>query len=127
MIRRSILIGMLGVAALGASVAPVAANDADIITRGSCTGASDWKLKLSPENGKIEVEFEVDQNRNDRLWRVKIKQDGTKVWSGLRYTRAPSGSFEVRIVRPNTAGPDRFVGRAVNVRSGEICRGVASF
>ena len=127
MFRRIILMSLLVLGALGATVAPAAANDADVIRTGSCTGASDWKLKLSPENGKIEVEFEVDQNRNDRLWRVKIKQDGIKVWSGLRYTRAPSGSFEVRIVRPNTAGTDTFVGRAVNLNSGEVCRGVARF
>ena len=127
MIRRSILVGLLGVAALGASVAPVAANDADIITRGNCSGATDWKLKLSPEDGKIEVEFEVDQNRNGRVWQVVIKQNGTKVWQGSRTTRAPSGSFEVRIVRPNRAGPDQFVARATNVNSGEVCRGVATF
>jgi hypothetical protein len=127
MLRRTIFVGLLAVAALGAAITPVMANDADVIKRGSCSGASDWKLKLSPENGKIEVEFEVDQNRNNRPWRVVIKQNGEKVFAGTRYTQSPSGSFTVRILRPNTAGADRFVGRATNLNSGEVCRGVATF
>ena len=127
MFRRTMLVGLLGFAALGAAVTPVLAKDGDVIQRGACSGASHWKLKLSPENGKIEVEFEVDQNRNNRPWRVVIKQDGEKVFAGTRYTQSPSGSFEVRIVRPNTAGADRFVGRATNLNSGEVCRGVATF
>jgi hypothetical protein len=127
MIRRIILVGLLAVASLGAAAAPVAAKSGDVIARGNCTGATDWKLKLSPENGRIEVEFEVDQNRNNRLWRVSVAQNGTTVWRGSRYTRAPSGSFSVRLLRPNRSGTDRFVARATNVRTGETCRGTASF
>ena len=39
-------------------------KDGDVIVQGRCTAASTAKLKLSAENGRIEVEFEVDQNRN---------------------------------------------------------------
>lgn len=127
MLRRITLLGLLAFAALGATVAPVMAKDGDVIERGACSTSSHWKLKLSPENGKIEVEFEVDQNRNNKPWRVVIKQNGEKVFAGTRYTQAPSGSFEVRILRPNMAGTDRFVGRATNLNSGEVCRGVATF
>lgn len=126
MIRRTILIGLLAVASLGATSAPVAAKSGDIIVRGHCSGASVWKLKLGPEDGRIEVEFQVDQNRNDRLWRVSLTQNGTTVWRGSRYTRAPSGSFTVRRVLANRAGADRIVARATNVRTGEVCRGVAT-
>ena len=48
----------------------------DVIREGSCAGQSDWKLKLSPEDGGIEVEFEVDQNVSGDRWRVKIRHDG---------------------------------------------------
>jgi hypothetical protein len=126
MIRRLVFVGLLAFASLGASVAPVAAKSGDVITTGHCTRASVWKLKLSREDGRIEVEFQVDQNRNDRQWRVTLAQNGTTVWRGSRYTRAPSGSFTVRLLRPNHAGTDRFVARATNVRTGEVCRGVAS-
>jgi hypothetical protein len=105
--------------------APVAAKSGDVIVRGSCSGAADWKLKLSPEDGRIEVEFEVDQNRNNRLWRVAMSQNGSVVLRTSRYTRAPSGSFEVRRVLPNRAGADRIVARATNVATGQTCRGLA--
>jgi hypothetical protein len=124
MLKRIILVATLALASLMTMAGPVAANDADLVGRGRCTGASHWKLKLSPEDGRIEVEFEVDQNRNNRLWKVKIAQDGSLVWRGSRYTRAPSGSFEVRRVLRNTAGSDRIAARATNVRTGEVCRGV---
>ena len=110
------------------AVAPAAqAKDGDVIRRGSCTGSSDWKLKLSPENGRIEVAFEVDQNRVGELWRVKIRHNGDLAFRGRRTTRGASGSFTVRIVEDNLPGTDRFVGRARNVGTGEICKGVATF
>jgi hypothetical protein len=139
MFRRTILVGLLAVAALGATGAPVAAKSGDVgatgalaskpgavVARGHCSGASVWKLKLSPEDGRIEVEFQVDQNRNHRLWRVALTHNGPTVWRGSRFTLAPSGSFTVRRFFANRAGVDRVVARATNVRTGEVCRGSAS-
>ena len=103
------------------------AKDGDIIRRGDCTARSDWKLKLSPENGRIEVEFEVDQNRNGQRWNIKMKRNGNVFWRGSRTTRPPSGSFEVRRLARNGAGTEKIVVRARNPRTGEVCRGVARF
>jgi hypothetical protein len=103
------------------------AKDGDVIRRGSCSAQSDWKLKLSPEDGRIEVEFEVDQNRVGRTWNVKLKRDGSVFWRGQRTTQAPSGSFEVRRVIRDSAGRDSIVARATNPTSGEVCRGAATF
>jgi hypothetical protein len=113
--------------ALVAAPMSVAAKDGDVIRRGSCSARSDWKLKLSPENGRIEVEFEVDQNRNGQTWSVRMKRGDRVFWRGQRTTRPPSGSFEARRLTHNGAGADRIVVRARNPRSGEICRGVATF
>ena len=109
--------------------APMAASakDGDIIRRGDCTARSDWKLKLSPENGRIEVEFEVDQNRNRQKWNVRMKRDGNVFWRGARRTQPPSGSFEVRRLTRDGAGVEKIVVRARNVRNGEVCRGVVRF
>lgn len=101
------------------------AKDGDVIRRGDCTVRSDWKLKLSPENGRIEVEFEVDQNRNGQKWFVKLKRNGSLFWRGARTTKAPSGSFEVRKLTRNGAGTEKIVAKARNARTGEVCRGVA--
>ncbi len=126
MVKRIIIVALLVVASLGAVAGPVAAKDGDVIRRGQCTAASTWKLKLSPENGRIEVEFQVDQNRNGRLWYVTLRDNGVLVWKGSRYTQAPSGAFTVRRLITNRAGSDRIVARAVNARTGEVCRGVAT-
>jgi hypothetical protein len=126
MFRRAIVVGLLAVSALGASGATVAAKSGAVVATGSCSGTSDWKLKLSPDDGRIEVEFQVDQNQNNRLWRVSLAQNGTTVWRGSRYTQAPSGSFAVRQVLTNRAGADRMVATATNARTGEVCKGSAS-
>jgi hypothetical protein len=109
------------------SAMPAAARDDDreVIRRGSCSGATDWKLKLDHDDGRIEVEFEVDQNVNGQRWRVVLKRDGNRFFRGVRTTHAPSGSFEVERHTRNTAGRDRFTAKAVNLASGEVCRGAA--
>jgi hypothetical protein len=112
--------GLLAVAGAPAAVA----KDGDVLRAGTCTGSSTSKIKLSEENGRIEVEFEVDQNRNGVRWNVVIRQAGGRAWRFVRLTRGPSGSFEARIVAPNRAGTDTFVATAT--RSGETCRARAS-
>jgi hypothetical protein len=115
------IVGLLG-------AAPAAmAKDGDVIKRGACSRTSDWKLKLGPENGKIEVEFEVDSNRVGQTWHVRLTQNGTQIFSGTRVTKAPSGSFTVRKLTANKAGTDTIRGRAVNAATGETCVGAASF
>jgi hypothetical protein len=116
---------VVAVVALGAT--PIAsAKDGDVRVAGSCTKASTSKLKLSAENGRIEVEFEVDQNRNGVRWLVGVTQNGRRVFAGTRVTRGPSGSFEARLLARNSAGADRFVARATSP-AGEVCTARASF
>jgi hypothetical protein len=129
--RKRLMI-LAGITLLTTSVvaAPVASarggTSTDVIRRGSCTGSSDWKLKLSPEDGRIEVEAEIDTNRNGRTWTVSLRQDGDRFLLGTRTTRAPSGSFEIRRVRPDGAGRDTFKVHARNRTSGEECTGSAT-
>lgn len=110
-----------------ASIVPAAANEDDVIRRGSCSGATDWKLKASPENGRIEVEGEVDSNRNGQSWNWSIRHDGDVSAQGTATTHAPSGSFEVRRVLVNAAGQDSIGWRARNPNTGEVCRGSLRF
>ena len=122
----------LGLAALATAVILVSAipaaagDDREIIRTGNCSGASDWKLKLKLDDGRIETEFEVDQNRNWRRWRVVLRSDGAVFFRDIRTTRPPSGSFEVERRPLNRPGTDRIVARGVNLRSGEVCRGAAT-
>ena len=116
---------VLGAMLIGGTALPVLAKDGDVIRRGACSGRSDWKLKLSEDNGRIEVEYEVDQNRSGDVRRVRIRHDRDQVFAGTRRTKAPSGSFTVRLLQRNRVGDDLFRGRAVNLRTGEICGGKA--
>jgi hypothetical protein len=132
--RRQALGFVLGFVALVALLtmvfaAAAPAKDGDVLVRGTCTKASAAKLKLSFEDGRIEVELEVDQNRNGVRWSVTLRRvvsGGTRLlFSGSRVTRPPSGSFELRRVVTNRPGRDTIRARAVSP-SGEVCRATAS-
>lgn len=117
--------GLVAAVMLVAALAgPAAARDDDVIRRGDCSGNSTWKLKAGQRDGRIEVEFEVDQNRVGRTWRVRLADNGDVFWRGTRTTQAPSGSFSVDRTTTNLPGTDRIVGVARNPNSGEVCRGV---
>ncbi|MGA9160633.1 MAG: hypothetical protein WB297_07185 [Actinomycetota bacterium] len=107
--------------------AVASAGQNDVIERGSCSNSSDWKLKVSPDNGRLEVEYEVDQNVSGDQWRVKIRHDGDLAFGGTRTTRGASGSFTVRILENDTASSDVFRARARNVSTDEVCVGSATF
>lgn len=86
---------------------------------GACTRQSTSTLKLSREDRGIEVEFEVDQNRNRVPWNVTLRRNGVRVASFTATTHAPSGSFEIRRVIAGRLGADRI--RAIATRGGETC------
>jgi len=102
---------------------PALANDADVIKRGSCSGKSDWKLKASPENNRIEVEGEVDSNINGQDWKWRMLHNGNVSARGRATTSGPSGSFSVRRLMVDLSGTDRIGWRAKNPATGEVCRG----
>lgn len=109
-----------------AGAVPAAAKEGDVIKTGACSGSSDWKLKLSPQDGQTEVEYQVDSNVVGQTWQVRVFQNGNKIFGGARVTKAPSGSFTVRLLAANPAGSDSFKARASNVATGELCVGRAS-
>ena len=129
--RKTLFIALAGLAAALFVLAPaaLAGNDRDreVIKTGRCSAGSSWKLKTKLDDGRLETEFEVDQNRVGRRWRVTIVQNGRTVFSGIRRTLAPSGSFEARRLRANRAGADRIVARARALAGGETCVGALSF
>ena len=125
-------IGIAALAAMLLALAPTALagpskGGKGIIKQGKCTGSSTWKLKVKSDDGRLETEFEVDQNRVGKRWRVTLVRDGSTVFRGIRTTVAPSGSFTVRRPLTASAGTTRIVASAKALQSGESCRAVVSF
>jgi hypothetical protein len=118
------------VAALAAAVAAAPgasqalAKGDDVRVSRKCSGPSTIKIKLKPDNGRLEVEAEVDQNRNGVTWHWALLRGSTQIANGTATTRAPSGSFSVRRLVTNRAGTDTITARAT--RSGETCTVTAS-
>jgi hypothetical protein len=93
----------------------------DVRVTRTCTDGSTVKLKAKPDDGRLEVEFEVDQNRNGVRWKVRARRDGKLVIRTSAVTKAPSGSFSVERKIADPAGSDRITARATSP-SGEVCR-----
>jgi hypothetical protein len=88
---------------------------------GSCTADSSAKLKVKRDDGRLETEFEVDQNRNGVRWTVRIRRNGKSVVKTSATTKAPSGSFSVERRIGDPVGSDRITAKATSA-SGEVCK-----
>lgn len=124
--KRTLMVGIAtGLVALVPLSATATANDADVKRAGTCSGNTSAKIKLSPDDGRIETEFEVDQNRNGVTWRVVLRRNGAVAVRTQATTRGPSGSFEVERRLADGQGTDTVTARAVSP-SGEVCTAQAS-
>lgn len=125
---RSLAAGLLTMALIasgaGAAQAKGGGNDREVRRSGHCSAATVWKLKAKSDDGRLEVELEVDSNRNGQSWAVAINDNGVRVFTGVRTTVAPSGSFDVERRIANRAGTDRITASATNAKTGERCYGV---
>lgn len=120
--RLAVVLPLLSLAAVttAATAGPASAADR-VVKTGSCSAASDWKFKASHDDGRIEVEFEVDSNRVGQAWNWRITDNGALVSRGTARTTAPSGSFTVQRRTADRAGIDLLQARAVNPANGETC------
>ncbi len=78
---------------VGGLGAPAQAGDgADV--EGPCSaGRSEWRLRVDPNNGLLEVRFKVNQHRpSDAVWDVVLTQNGATVFSGTRVGRGATAS-----------------------------------
>lgn len=108
------------VLAPGAAGAAGAHDDDDQVERrGYCTNGARWEIKAKSDDGRIEVEAEVDASRIGRRWVWVLKHNGSVSARGASRTKAPSASFEVERYAIDLAGIDAFRFRAS--RKGARC------
>lgn len=113
-------------ATIGAAPASARGDDDDrVIRTGSCSAGADWKLKVKTDDGRLEVEGEIDSFVAGQQWRWTIRHNGSVSDRGTATTTARSGSFEVERRIVDLAGTDAVVFRAV--RDGQVCRGVVNY
>ena len=94
-----------------------------IRTPAQCTnGAGVWKLKGKPDDGRLEIEFEVDTNRVGQVWHVRITDNGNVVATRDFTTLAPERVVQVERRPANLAGTDTI--RAHAIRGDRVCSGV---
>ena len=127
---RRISFTLVALAAFALAVAPAGArhgssgsgggggdDDGRVIRTGECTGPADWKLKAKPEDGGLEVEFEVDRNRAGLRYSVVLRRNGVVFARTSAVTGGRSGSFEVERQTGNAAGTDRITATATRPAS----------
>jgi hypothetical protein len=130
MVTRTAL-AAVAVAALTLPVGLVAPANAshgernDVRTSGRCSEGAHWKLKAKPDDGRLEVEAEVDSNRSGQVWHWRFKHNGSVSAAGTKRTAGRSGSFEVGRRMTNLAGQDHIVFRATH--RGQVCRGTIAY
>ncbi len=130
MTKISAALAALTAASLLAVSAPAYAShggddDDRVIKTGSCSDGADWKLKVKTDDGRLEVEGEVDTNQTGQTWKWKIKDNGALAAKGSAVTGGRSGSFSVERKITNNAGTDTVTFRASH--SGEVCTGTIAF
>jgi hypothetical protein len=100
--KLTVITALLAIGVALPAVAP-AKDNPGVMRTGVCSGlGASWKLKAKHDDGRVETEFEVDQNRNGRRWNVVIRRNA------------------------NAAGRDRIVSTARSVGGGGVCRGVVT-
>jgi hypothetical protein len=119
-----------GILALGASLviptalaAPAMAKDghggAAVTSRGACAGADGWKLKAKHDDGRLEVEFQVDTDHAGQVWHVAITDNGASIANGARTTGV--GGLNVEVHPADLVGVDQI--HAVATRGSSVCSG----
>ena len=106
------------------SATGAAAKGPEVIRRGSCTGAADWKLKLGAEDrNRLETELEIEDGPRNANWRIVVRVNGTQVVSVVRQANAV-GDVRLDRVLQGRAGSDTVSFSAST--AGQTCTGRAT-
>ena len=103
-----------------------AAKDSDI-KRGDCSGAATWKLRASPEDGRIDVDASVDSAGPGEEWKWRLLHNDSVTARNDATTKGPDGIFEIGRTVVDLKGGDELKFVARNVDTDEKCSGTLIF
>jgi hypothetical protein len=125
----SLTLAGLAAGLVGAGTAAASAQDGGdgdrIIRTGACSSGASWKLEVKTDDGRLEVEGEIDSNVVGQRWRWVLRHNGSVSDRGASTTAGRSGSFEVERRIVDLAGADVVAFRAAH--DGQVCRGVVNY
>jgi hypothetical protein len=121
----AVAIALLVLLPAGASARHGGGRDDEVRVAGTCGGGAKSKLKVKADDGRLEVEVEVEHVRRASRWRVTLVQEGRVAWRGTVRAGRASGAFAVRRSLRDLAGADRVSFRAWGP-GGVTCRAVAT-
>lgn len=111
---------LLGAGIPLALAAPASADSGE--RQGQCNkGHARYDFDVERDDGRFELNFEVDSNTRGQKWRMKLFHEGNRFFRDVRTTDR-EGEVDVERMRPNTAGKDTFRARAKNLRNGNVCQ-----
>jgi hypothetical protein len=121
--RRSLAVLVAALTALAVAATPATARDDEIRRSGSCSGPSDWRLRVRKEDARrLQVRFEIEHGASGQTWEVFLSDNGTRFFAGTR-TSGDNGYLRVRKQTKNRAGTDRIKGFGYDRTTGETCSG----
>lgn len=105
---------------LSSSIAGLARADDDEV-RGACSGgASEFRLRVRPDDGRLRVRFEIDGSASGDRWQLFLSNDGVRIVARTKVADE-GGRVRVRRGTEDGAGRDRISAFGVNLDSGESC------
>ncbi|MFB9313488.1 hypothetical protein [Nocardioides plantarum] len=110
-----------GLVTTGAGTAPAHASGGDsvrVTKSGTCSHAR-WTIKAKEDDGRIEVEAEIDSNRSGQTWRWVLNHNGSRSATGTARTAGRSGSFSIERRLPDAKGSDAFTFKATH--GSQVC------
>jgi hypothetical protein len=97
-------------------------HDHSIIRQSACGGGVKSKLAADDENGRIEVEYEIDDARPGDIWLIVIRKNGAVILRTRKRVNA-AGDAAVRVLTTNGSGNERIAAGATRVGGGGKCGG----
>ena len=107
---------LLALPAVALSASPAAA----VQNQKSCAGAN-VKLEAERDDGRHEVQVDIDNGQRGERWRVKLFQNGDRFVNVVRTVGGDDRDIDLDRDRRNTAGTDTYKLRAKNLRTGGAC------
>lgn len=127
--RRLATVLTLGVSAAALVLAPsaMAGGGEPATDKDPCEKSSTVKLKVTPQaDGRFEV-VGIVWSDDDDIWDWKMKHEGDVSAEGDVKAKDADKSFKITRTMVDFVGPDKFVFRADNRRTGEVCRAALTY